>query len=56
MRSPGSEFTAIDGEDFDGSFRAFVHAPFKEDDDKARNDTSFGLQIQLRALSGQYGR
>jgi hypothetical protein len=44
---PGSEFTAIDGEDFDGSFRAFVHAPFKEDGEKDRNDTSFGLQITL---------
>ncbi|MDP9347188.1 MAG: hypothetical protein M3P44_16045 [Actinomycetota bacterium] len=44
---PGSEFTAIDGEDFDGTFRAFVHAPFKEDGDKDRNDTSFGLQITL---------
>lgn len=44
---PGSEFTAVDGEDFDGSFRAFVHAPFKEDGDKDRNDTSFGLQITL---------
>ncbi len=44
---PGSEFTAIDGEDFDGSFRAFVHAPFKEDGDKDRNDTSFALQITL---------
>jgi hypothetical protein len=44
---PGSEFTAIDGGDFEGSFRAFVHAPFKEDGDKDRNDTSFGLQITL---------
>jgi hypothetical protein len=44
---PGNEFTAIDGEDFDGSFRAFVHAPFKEDGEKDRNDTSFGLQITL---------
>lgn len=44
---PGSEFTAIDGEDFDGTFRAFVHAPFKEDGDKDRNDTSFGMQITL---------
>ncbi len=44
---PGSEFTALDGEGFDGKFRAFVHAPFKEDGDKDRNDTSFGLQITL---------
>ena len=44
---PGNEFTSIDGEDFDGAFRAFVHAPFKDDGDKDRNDTSFGLQITL---------
>jgi hypothetical protein len=44
---PGSEFTALDGEDFDGKFRAFVDAPFKEDGDKDRNDTSFGLQITV---------
>ena len=44
---PGTEFTSIDGESFDGTFRAFVHAPFKEDAEKERNDTSFGLQITL---------
>jgi hypothetical protein len=44
---PGNEFTAIDGESFDGTFRAFVHAPFKDDGDKDRNDTSFGLQVAL---------
>lgn len=44
---PGNEFTSIDGEDFDGTFRAFVHAPFKDDGDKDRNDTSFGLQLTL---------
>jgi len=44
---PGNEFTAIDGEDHDGTFRAFVHAPFKDDGDKDRNDTSFALQVTL---------
>ena len=44
---PGTEFTSIDGEDFDGSFRGFVHAPFKDDGDKERNDTSAGFQITL---------
>ncbi|MFL5869043.1 MAG: hypothetical protein ACJ766_18220, partial [Thermoleophilaceae bacterium] len=44
---PGNEFTSIDGEDFEGTFRAFVHAPFKDDGDKDRNDTSFGLQVTL---------
>lgn len=44
---PGTEFTSIDGESFDGTFRAFVQAPFKDDAEKERNDTSFGLQITL---------
>ena len=44
---PGNEFTSVDGGGFDGTFRAFVHAPFKDDGDKERNDTSFGLQIRL---------
>ena len=44
---PGNAFTAIDGSDHEGVFRAFVHAPFKDDGDKDRNDTSFGLQITL---------
>jgi hypothetical protein len=44
---PGNAFTAIDGKDHQDVFRAFVHAPFKDDGDKDRNDTSFGLQITL---------
>ena len=28
-------------------FRVFVHAPFKDDDDGERNDTSLGMQITL---------
>lgn len=57
MTTPGSEFLAIDGEDRSERFRAFVHAPFKEDAEAERNHTSFGLQVtltdgddQLRAL------
>lgn len=46
---PGSEFFAIDGEDLKGQFRAFVHAPFQEDGEGDRNDTSFALQITLGA-------
>lgn len=44
---PGSEFHAIDGIDRADAFRAFVHAPFKEDAEAERNHTSFGLQITL---------
>ncbi|MGA2452096.1 MAG: hypothetical protein ABSG93_01135 [Solirubrobacteraceae bacterium] len=44
---PGSEFHSIDGVDRADVFRAFVHAPFKEDAEAERNDTSFALQITL---------
>ena len=44
---PGSEFHAIDGADRSDAFRAFVHAPFKEDAEAERNHTSFGLQVTL---------
>lgn len=44
---PGKELTVIDAKDVSGKFRAFVHAPFKEDDAGDRNDTSLGMQITL---------
>ena len=44
---PGKELTMIDAKDVSGKFRAFVHAPFKEDDAGDRNDTSLGMQITL---------
>jgi len=47
ITAPGNSFTHIDGVDKSGCFSAFVHAPFKEDTEGARNDTSFALQITL---------
>ena len=44
---PGSEFHSIDGDDHSDIFRAFVHAPFKEDAEAERNRTSFALQVTL---------
>lgn len=44
---PGEFLTAIDGEDRKDAFRAFVHAPFKDDGSKERNDTSLALQVTL---------
>lgn len=44
---PGSEFHSVDGDDRSEVFRAFVHAPFKEDAEAERNHTSFGLQVTL---------
>ena len=45
---PGNELTVIDEKDVSETFRAFVHAPFKDDDAGERNDTSLGLQVTLR--------
>ncbi len=44
---PGNEITLIDEEDVSGEFRAFIHAPFKDDDAGDRNDTSLGMQVTL---------
>ena len=44
---PGNELKMIDERDFSNRFRAFVHAPFKDDDAGDRNDTSLGMQITL---------
>ena len=44
---PGNELTVIDEKDVSDEFRAFVHAPFKDDDAGDRNDTSLGMQITL---------
>jgi beta-lactamase superfamily II metal-dependent hydrolase len=45
---PGHAITGFDGVDYKESFRAFVHAPFKDDCDGERNDTSLALQITLK--------
>jgi hypothetical protein len=44
---PGSELTTIDEADISSKFRAFIHAPFKDDDAGDRNDTSLGMQVTL---------
>ena len=44
---PGGELSVIDETDVSDKFRAFVHAPFKDDDAGDRNDTSLGMQVTL---------
>ena len=44
---PGNEITKINGEECSSEFRAFVHAPFKDDAEAERNDTSIALQVTL---------
>ena len=44
---PGNELATIDEKNVSSKFRAFVHAPFKDDDAGDRNDTSLGMQVTL---------
>ena len=44
---PGNEVTTIDEKDVSDKFRAFVHAPFKDDEAGERNDTSLAMQVTL---------
>jgi beta-lactamase superfamily II metal-dependent hydrolase len=48
---PGNALSTVDEVDLRDRFRAFVHAPFKDDLDGDRNDTSLALQVTL--LEGQ---
>ncbi len=47
LTTPGNELTTIDERNVSSKFRAFVHAPFKDDDGSDRNDTSLGMQVTL---------
>lgn len=47
ISTPGTEIVEIDGENISDLFRAFVHAPFKDDQFGDRNDCSVALQITL---------
>lgn len=49
---PGHEVTELDAEDLSGQFRAFIHAPFKDDSEQDRNDCSLAFQISLTKESG----
>ncbi len=44
---PGHEITVLNGQDFGGQFRAFIHAPFVDDSYGDRNDCSLAFQISL---------
>jgi len=44
---PGNFITELDGSDYADHFKAFVHAPFKDDSSGERNDTSLAFQIAL---------
>ncbi len=47
LTTPGNAVMELNGEDFDGTFRAFIHAPFKDDSTGDRNETSVAMQVGL---------
>ncbi|XAT59572.1 hypothetical protein GN278_01250 [Rhodobacteraceae bacterium Araon29] len=47
LSGAGQAVTELDGEDLDGEFRAFIHAPFNDDEEHDRNDTSLAMQVVL---------
>jgi beta-lactamase superfamily II metal-dependent hydrolase len=44
---PGNSITEIDGDDYEGEFNAFIHAPFAEETAGDRNNTSLCMQVVL---------
>ena len=44
---PGHSVTLLDGNDYEGRFCAFIHAPFHDDSYGDRNDCSLAFQITL---------
>lgn len=44
---PGHSITELDGKELAGMFKAFIHAPFKDDADGERNHCSVGMQVSL---------
>lgn len=45
---PGNAITSIDGSELGTCFSAFVHAPFKDNAEGDRNDTSVAMQVNLK--------
>ena len=53
---PGKVISALDFEDTEGRFEAFIHAPFAADAAAARNETSLAMQVILQDDSGVTGK
>ena len=45
---PGTTVSLVDGDNLSGSFEAFIHAPFKDDAESERNETSVGMRVSLQ--------
>ena len=46
---PGTTVSFVDGDNLSGSFEAFIHAPFKDDAESERNETSVGMRVSLQS-------
>ncbi len=44
---PGDKVSRVDGADLGGSFQAFIHAPFKDDQESDKNNTSVSLNVVI---------
>jgi beta-lactamase superfamily II metal-dependent hydrolase len=44
---PGEKVSFVDGADLSGDFQVFIHAPFKDDQAKDKNNTSLALNIVI---------
>ncbi len=44
---PGEKVSMVDGVNLSGDFQAFIHAPFKDDQAKDKNNTSLSLNVVL---------
>lgn len=44
---PGEKVSYVDGVDLQGDFETFIHGPFKEDQEKEKNETSLSLNVVL---------
>jgi hypothetical protein len=49
---PGNSITTLDEIEVSNDFEAFVHAPFIDDAEDSRNNTSLSLQVVLKELGG----
>ena len=52
---PGEKVTSVDGNNIPEHFQAFIHAPFKDDQAKDKNNTSLSLNVVLWE-GKQYGQ
>lgn len=52
---PGNSITEIDGKNYEGLFNAFIHAPFAEETEGDRNNTSLCMQVVLGDEPSQGG-